>query len=339
MDAKQRLDQMLKEMDGLVRMTNKRSVLILIQHTKEDDFEVCIPSVRESISNIIGFVSIGDDSFLPYLIDRSVGIVDTIMLDIDFKRRETENIRIATARLAESKGISVAYYSDYSTWISSAIAFMMEIVRKKEVKTIFDSKLLLVGRNALATRMVLELLSKGIEVCVFEKEYPTPTFPLTKGKVELESPFIHRVNPVPGERFDILIGCEIQSQCSFLRELSTMDFEQIFDIGINNFSQDFIRQQRQRGAEVYRSDDRAGISGIVVNLMETSELVNSRLGKTSVGGIPIVSGGLIGDFGDVVVDNFNEVHVVLGIANGDGTFKQDLSSEDEINMRRINKLL
>jgi len=339
MDFKQRYEQMLGEMESLVRITNKRSVLIMLQHTKEEDIDVCIPAVRESISNIIGFASLGDESNLPYLIKRSAGIVDTIMIDIDLKRKNTEKIRVEATRLAAVQGISIAFYSDYSTWISSAIAFMMEVERKESMKSIFDSKLLLVGRNALATRMVLELIGKGIDVYVFEKEYPTLTFPVSGGKLVLESPYIHKIDSAIGIQFDILVGCEIQSRCAFLSDLSTMEFGQIYDIGINNFSQEFLKQQRQRGAKVYRSDDRAGISGIVVNLMETSELVNSRLGKTSVGGIPIVSGGYIGESGDVVVDNYNDAHVVFGVANGDGTFKQILSEEDENNMNRIKNLI
>lgn len=339
MDFRQRYGQMLDEMESLVRITNKRSVLILLQHTKEEDRDVCVPAVRESISNIIGFVSLGDEDNLRYLIEHSAGIVDTIMIDIDLKRKNTGRIRAQATELAKDYGISVAFYSDYATWVSSAIAFMLEVEQKESMKAIFESKLLLVGKNALATRMVLELIGKGIDVSVFEREYPTSTFPIFGGKMELESSCLHRVTQTSGERYDILVGCEIQSRCSVLDELTTMEFGQIYDIGISNFSQDFLRQQRQRGAKVYRSDDRAGISGMVVNLMETSELVSNRLGKTSVADTPVVSGGYIGELGDVVVDNYNDAHVVFGVANGDGTFKQNLSEEDTNRMNRIKKLI
>lgn len=330
---------MLDEMESLVRLTNKRSVLILLQHTKEEDLEVCVPAVRESISNIIGFVSLGDEISLPYLIGRSVGIVDTIMMDIDLKRKNTREIHAMAAKLAMDYGIPIAFYSDYSTWVSSAIAFMLEVEQKESMKTIFESRLLLVGKNALATRMVLELIGKGIDVYVFEKEYPTLSFPVTGGRMEIESSYIHKTAMALGMQYDILVGCEIQSRCSFMEDLSTMEFGQIYDIGISNFSQDFLKRQRQSGAKVYRSDDRAGISGMVVNLMETSELVSCRLGRTSVGGISVVSGGYMGELGDVVVDNCNDAHVVFGIANGDGTFKRGLSEEDQNNMNRIKKLI
>ena len=338
-DLKIRYEQMLHEMESLVKITNKRSVLILLQHTKQEETEPCIPAVRESISNIIGFVSLGDEQYLPYIIGQAVGIVDTVMIDVDAKRANSEKIRLTATQLAKDNGIAVAYYSDYSTWISSAIAFMLEIEQKNNGIVNYEDKRLLIGRNALATKMVMEMINRGMDVYLFAQEYPTPCFPTTGGTIEIASPHIHIVDELSKTHFNTLIGCELQQNSPYLDQLSNIHFEIIYDLCINNFTREFINQKRENGTQVYRSDDRAGISGIVVNLMETSELVKSRLGKTSIGGIPIVSGGYVGEQGDVVVDNYVDAHTVLGIANGDGTFKQTLTPEDEINLNRIKKLV
>ncbi len=58
-DFKDSFKQMIHEMDRLVTLTNKRSVLILLQHTHTEDTTPRVPSVRESITNIIGFVAFG----------------------------------------------------------------------------------------------------------------------------------------------------------------------------------------------------------------------------------------------------------------------------------------
>jgi hypothetical protein len=47
----------------------------------------------------------------------------------------------------------------------------------------------------------------------------------------------------------------------------------------------------------------------------------------------------MGELGDVVVDNYNDAHVVFGIANGDGTFKHALTEEDASNLNKIKKLI
>ena len=302
-DFKDSFKQMIHEMDRLVTLTNKRSVLILLQHTHTEDTTPRVPSVRESITNIIGFVALGDEKYLPYIIEESVGIVDTVMIDMDNKRSNSRQLCLKAQQLAQSKGMTVAYYSDYATWISSAIAFMMEIERKDLDKNVFECTRLLIGRNPLATQMVLELINKGIDVSLLREEYPSPQFPITCGTITIDSEHIHFVDSTSCVDLDVLIGCEIQH------------------------------------SSLYRSDDRAGISGIVVNLMETAQLISSRLGRTSIGGIPIVSGGYVGLPGDIVVDNYLDAHSILGVANGDGSFKKDLTTADTINLQRINKII
>lgn len=339
MDFNYRYEEMLKEIESLIKITNKRSVLILLQHTKEEEVDPYVPAVRESISNIIGFVSLGDDSYLSYMMEKAVGIIDTVMMDVDAKRSNSFQICDTVTRLAREKGIPIAYYSNYSSCVASALAFMLEIERREKTKNVYNSKRLLLGRNVLATKMVIEMISRGMDVYLFGKEYESYRFLIPGGEIEIRSSYIHVVENLSNTQFDVLIGCELQKRSRSLDSFSQIKFRYIYDIGIGNFSHEFVRQQREDGAEVFRSDDRAGISGIVVNLMETSELVGSRLGKTEIGGIPIVSGGYYGDAGDIVVDNFNDAHVVLGVANGDGTFKKELSIEEEDCIKRIEKLL
>ena len=339
MDYQTRYRQMLADIERLVDITNKRSVLILLQHTHPDDTEPCIPPVRESISNIIGFVSLGDGKYLPYIIEHAVGIIDTIMIDVDTKRDNSEQIRLIATQMALERGISVAYYSDYTTWVTSALALMLEIENQTKPLPPSQRKRLIIGRNILATKMVMEMINRGMDVYLYDREYPVPIFPTAGGEIEIRSSYIHLVDNLASVQPNILVGCELQKNTPFLDDLAPIRYDLIYDIGTHNFTRDFISQQRECGAQVYRSDDRAGISGAVVSLMETGELVKARLGKTSIGGINIVSGGYVGDMGDIVVDNYSDAHTVLGVANGDGTFKHLPTEEDLRNIEKIKTLL
>lgn len=337
-DFERRYEEMLVEIERLVGLTNKRSVLILIQHTKSDDIYPCIPAVRESISNVLGFVSLGDEKYLPYIVEKAIGIIDTVIIDVDPKRENSTSIRQMASSLAKQKGMSVSYYSDYASWVSSAVAFVSQI-EQKDNKDVYEFKHLLVGCNVLATRMILELIGRGLDVYLLESEYPTLTFPIAGGEMTLSSSHIHLVDPKPDDSFDTLLGCELQRNCQYLERLSEMRFSYVYDVGIRNFTADFVERQRKNGADVYRLDDRAGISGIVINLMETGELIKLHLGKTKLGNISIVSGGYVGEVGDVVVDNYNDPRIIFGIAKGDGTFKSELTPDDESKIMKIEKLL
>lgn len=337
-DFENEFERMLAEIKDIVALSNKRSVLILIQHTKAEETYPCVPMVRESISNVLGFVSLGDEEYLTFIIEKAKGIIDVVMIDVDPKRENSERIRQTASRLAMGLGMSVSFYSDYDSWVSSALSFVFQ-VEKRDGKDVYEVKHLMVGRNMLATRMVLEMIGRGLDVFLLKAEYSSLSFPISCGEMVLDSNKIHLVDLGPEDSFDTLIGCELQSKCNYLEELSVMHFSYVHDVGIRNFTLEFIEKQRQQGAEVYRSDDRAGISGAVISLMETEELIRTSLGRTRVGDISIVSGGYVGEEGDVVVDNYNDPRIVFGIAKGDGTFKSELDFEDENKIKRIEKLI
>lgn len=337
-DFEKEYERMLVEVEGMVALSNKRSVLILIQHTKADDVYPCVPSVRESISNILGFVSLGDEQYLPFIVEKAEGIIDTIMIDVDPKRENSERIRQTASRLAKEHGMSVSYYSDYASWVSSAVSFVSQ-VEQRDGQDVYGIKHLLVGRNRLATGMVLEMIGRGMDVFLLKAEYPSMSFPVAGGEMILNSRKIHLVDVGSDNSFDTLLGCELQGNCRYMEVLSEMRFSYVHDVGIRNFNLEFIEKQRRQGVKVYRSDDRAGISGAVIGLMETEELINTSLGRTRIGDIFIVSGGYVGEEGDVVVDNYNDPRFIFGIAKGDGTFKSELTREDKNRRKKIEKLL
>ena len=121
----------------------------------------------------------------------------------------------------------------------------------------------------------------------------------------------------------------------FLPQLKDFRFGYIYDVGINNFSNDFIETHRHKGSLALRSDDRAGMSSLTINIRETRELVTNYMGETTIGNIRLVSGGIIGENGVIVVDNYRNPQQILGVANGEGLFKTQL---DEIDQQHINKL-
>jgi hypothetical protein len=68
---------------------------------------------------------------------------------------------------------------------------------------------------------------------------------------------------------------------------------------------------------------RAGLSGEIVNVLETYELINRIMGRTEIAGVQVVSGGVLGRRGDVVVDSITNPTRIIGIADGKGQLLPD----------------
>ena len=92
----------------------------------------------------------------------------------------------------------------------------------------------------------------------------------------------------------------------------------IIDAGPGCIRKDVIEYINSAGIRMYRIDMRAGLSGEVINVIETYELTSKIMGKRQINSVNIVAGGYIGKKGDIVVDSIAAPSRVIGVADGKG---------------------
>lgn len=97
----------------------------------------------------------------------------------------------------------------------------------------------------------------------------------------------------------------------------------VVDMGIDNLDGEFISGALAAGATVNRLDTRAAESQV---LAPAPGFFDEVYGSATVAGVVVVSGGVLGDRGVVVVDNLSCPTMVVGVANGMG----GLVPEDEL---------
>ena len=139
------------------------------------------------------------------------------------------------------------------------------------------------------------------------------------------------------QEYDIIIGGSVLSQ--YKKDLSKYSAKHIFDIGLRNFDANYIKVQIAAGSTIYRFDNRAGISSVVLNLMETDYLTRKNMGAVTVGTIKLVSGGILGEEDAIVVDNAYSPEFIFGVADGQGMFKDNLSEANKKDLKIIESLI
>jgi len=320
----------LGQVVALVKETNKLPVLIIQQHPVDDGRDLLFPPVRESLSNIICFAEVSGIEFIKKIVEKSVDVVDAIILDIDDKRKNSEQIIKEVTIAAGSKPL--LYYSDYSMWSTAALSFILSIV-----KTINNKKVLLLDNNYLTSRLVQALLNYGAKVYAPADDYNNGTYSLDKHTAITFKSDRFQVASSDIKEYDVIIGGSVLSQ--YKKELSKYSSMHIFDIGLRNFTAEFIKKQMAKGATIYRFDNRAGISSVVLNLMETDFLTSKNMGAVMVGNIKLVSGGLLGEENAIVVDNAYSPEFIFGVADGQGMFKDILSEANKKDIKIIESLI
>ena len=334
MDTNQFLQDLasrLEDLQYLVKETNKMPVLILSQHPLESMTGALLPNIRESISNIICFVEIGDETYLSIILEKILGHVDRIILDIDNKLNNSRDIIETVLNIQQS--IPVLFYSDLDVWGNTSVDFIA--YNEGGLK---NKKVLVCGNSLLSSRIIAKLLRYGAHVYLHAEEYVDSTLKCDMNtSFSIQSENLHYTQC--GDKFyDIIIGSAIFNKAMIY---DTDGAKSIYDVGLNNFEQDFIVSMRTNNASIYRYDNRAGISSVLLNLLETEYLIKYNMGEVRIGDIDVISGGVMGIDGAIVVDNAYNPQFVVGVANGTGIIKSatELTQKNIEDIDTINQLI
>lgn len=336
MEAINYYKKQLEHVGQLVKTTNKKSVLIIQQYPKaERETSIQFPPIRESLSNIICFVSVTDESNIAQVISLSEGIIDLIVIDTD-QKRSNSSVIISTANIAaEEHHIPIVPYSDYETWSIAAVNYLLQIEDKNQ------PEVLLMGKSQLASHIILDLISRGVKIALLKEEFGEAiTLPYDNvTQITFTSNQVELIASDCARQFDALLSCTIIDKAPHQSDISNMSFKHVYDLGLNNFTREFIEERKKSGCVFYRSDDHAGIASMIVNILESEYLVKRNMSRVALADISVVSGGLIANDGDIIVDNADNPSTVFGVANGLGMFKTVLSEKDKKNIEKIKSLL
>lgn len=308
----------------MIADTNKASVLFMVQIPDRENNDLLLPITRESLSNIICFVEIGDASLVDFIIEQAEGIIDKIVLDVDYKRAASREIIEAVRK---QNRIPVMEYSDLKMWGDSSLDFVLQ-----NEKNHLPLRVLLLGHSYLTTHILQSFLLRDVDIFMLPEDYLDEYALDDHVQVAVRSMRLHKVETE--NEFDIIIGSNLKREYDCNR-LVSISAKSVYDIGLQNFSREYISSQMAKGVEVYRFDNRAAVSSVVLNLMETDELIKHVMGRAEIADMHIVSGGLMGRKGDFVVDHITNPHSVLGIADGHGSFIHEYDYTDEERERII----
>jgi hypothetical protein len=297
-----------REVEALIERTNKLAVLVVQQFPVASDAELLCPPVRESIATIMMFVELGTPDDLLWVLDETRQTCKMVALDCDQKLATSAAI-VAQAR-ATIAPERLLLYSDNQAWFDSSLDMIQRIERG-----VTDRTILLCGTGALADHMTFTLPRLGARVLRPHESGTPDDVPIVVGAAQkttsIDEALVQRLPPETP----------------------------IYDIGIGNLTAGAADLARTRRLRLYRLDNRAGISGVVLRLLETDYMVSKLMGHVRVRDVDIVAGGLLAPPGAVIVDDIRQPTVIFGVADGGGRFRdRPLSPEDQARIDFVSSL-
>lgn len=211
-------------------------------------------------------------------------------------------------------------------------------------KTIKDKNknVVIVGTGNIGIKLAIRLAERNYNVFLHGRN---------KEKVKRFVSVINEMLPKHTQPVNIWEYQPIDVLCTMVSATKVIDESYIkffnehalaIDGGIGNFTQEFIKDAHQKDINVIRLDVR--ISNDVLNGIDqsfNSNFFTEVKGEKTLNGVHVVSGGIIGKDGDIIIDRIEKPTRVIGVANGIGGVKKphEINDIDQEKIDTITQLI
>lgn len=345
----QGLEKVLHQVTELGRREQKLTGFCIGNTRKLTGVSSCFTPIRVTSKLVAGSVlicSVADAQAIARSVD---GRVDYVLVDTEKKigsemygTDDSGNIERAVREIVSRS--TVLTYKGNDLTVDVIDCFLAQFVTD-EPRGVGGKKIAIIGAGNLGSKVALKLVERGAHVTITRRNRekleaivtalnlikPYETIAEVKGTTDNES---------AAEGADILIGMTGGIPVITAKMIDRLASDAlIMDGGKGCIFQDAAQRAEERGLMILRVDIRAGFAGQVAMLLEMERILKDSIGRRLLGGISIVSGGVFGRAGEVVVDCVNRPKMVYGVADGAGDFVRSLSTEEAGRMEQVRKLL
>ena len=138
---------------------------------------------------------------------------------------------------------------------------------------------------------------------------------------------------------DAIIGCTNGESVITWEMIQSMKPDGIVvDVGKGCVFKDAVKQSIKHEIHIIRCDISSAIDGIIATILRNKQVVGNEMGRRRYKkNLFIVSGGQLGNEGDLVVDNYIKPRQIFGIADGTGDIKQKISKKEKEKIIELRK--
>ena len=332
------LREIVKTVIKKAKEENKKSMFSIATTSNINNRDILFPSIRETDKTICGNILLNSDKYLKEIIKEIDGIVEIILVDAETKVLNITNLELKVRNLVKKSKIFTFRPNDLT--VDAADALIAQI--KYPLK---DKKVTIIGGGNIGSKLAIKLVERGVNVYLTRKN-ERKLKKISEGLNTIKSDYLKSKiyyttqNLRAAENADILIGttpgisaitkemiCKIKSSCI------------IIDIGNGTIFPDAIEEAKRRKIKIFCLFMKPGYDGALETIFQTEELIKRQKSR-NLENFSIISGGILGRRGDIIVDNVDNPAKIIAIADGKGDTIPYLNSKEfQKNMQTVKKLI
>ena len=329
-----RIKKQLKDLLDIASCENKQTVFLIGNTAKKIDSEFYLTPIRNNTQAIVTGVIVYSEYIAKKISKYIDGKVDYVFVDAEKKIEHKNSLlgdsgNIERAVKEEIKKSTFISYKGNDLTVDASDAFISEYF-SKDIGGVGGKKVAVVGAGNIGAKLSLKLVERGANVYLFRRSKKilkviVDSINFIKPKYTDAQAYQANSSVDACRDADVIIGTS--------DGVSVIDFDIInesspnlllIDVGKGSISEKAIALAQSKNIQVYRLSIENMLEGMIVSLISLHKTVKYKMGRTSIHGVSVVSGGLLAKKGEIVVDDYNNPKKIYGVGNGIGDFENEL---------------
>lgn len=330
----EKAQKLAEEIARRAEQSGKISIFSIANTANRNNAPLLFPAIRETATTIAGNVLVTSFEQIAEMAKRIDGIVKIILLDAEIKVAGLKGAQNEIEKLFQKSRVYT--YKPNDMTVEAIDHFLSQTAAPLSKKRIG-----VIGAGNIGSKIALRLIERGAAVTLTKPD-AVSLQKIVEGLNEIKPAFIETKicgtvdNKAASQNADILIGCTAGEGVIDKEMVLQMNAGGIIlDVGNGTVFPEAIEVARSREIQLFCLFVKPAYDGTIQTLFETKKLIK-KMGHRSLGDFCMISGGVMGKLGDIIVDDVSAPTRILAIANGSGDVLAD--SDDPRFLAHVKKV-
>lgn len=317
-----RVKEIAEKVAQEAKKSGKISIFSIANTANRNNAPLLFPAIRETDATIAGNVLVTSKEQIEQVLEIVDGLVDVILMDTEAKTAGFENgEKIFQKRVKKSRLLTFKPNDLTADALDALVAQIASPLSGKKAAVI--------GAGNVGSKIALKLVERGIDVVLTRRNKEalqkiSDGINAIKPARELAKTSWTADNLEASRGVDLLIG--VSNGVAVVTKEMVMAMQSsgtIIDVGNGALFPEAVQEANRRGIAVLCLFTKPAYEGAIKTIFETQKLIQ-RINRRSIGSFSILSGGVLGEKGDIIVDDVRNPKRILAIADGRGDVMPDI---------------
>ena len=320
-----KIDSLLELIISKAKKKRKKTCFLIGTTIKKNSQSFYLTPYRESQKTLYMGAIVYNNKAAEDIAKRIDGRVNYVFVDIEKKISNKMDILTNIERFTKkiiTKSI-IKNYKPNDITVNSLENFIQDYFRE-DLRGVGGKKILVVGAGNIGFKIALRLVESGGSVYLIRKN--TAKLKIINNALNIIKPIYTKAmsrivfkEDLKISNYDVIIGCA-DKKVNFKKINDFKKQPLIIDVGKSMFSMKNIVQLSKKKVSVFRLDVENSLSSFIDSTISTEGFFSSSFIKNH-GKFRLIKKGVLGNIGDIIVDNVETPSRIIGVCGNEGLLK------------------